>query len=217
MVDLVGIALLLVGAVLLFAGAALSVYGVAVLGVVVGGGAGFLVAPTVGNAIGLEGVLAVVVATALGIVAGLVAAYLLLSMAIAAVSFAAGTYAGLVVVTPLLGEGAAIFGYSAALVVGVVAAALGSVLTRTVMVLVTSFVGATLASGSLTIADVTAAGEQFALDPLVFDVASPIFLGLLALGVLAQFGLFRFGYVTRLVSLLPGASVLRDRDGGSPQ
>lgn len=211
MVDLVGIALVLSGVVLLLAGAALSVYGVAILGVLAGGGAGFVLAPTIGPAIGLEGVLAVPAATALGVIVGVVASYLLLSTAVAALSFLAGTYAGLVVVAPLLGDGAAVLVSPIALVVGGVAAFVGTIMTRTVLVLVTSFVGATLASGSLTVADVAAAGEQLALDPLLYDVASPIFLGLFALGVLVQFGLFQFGYVTKLVAALPGASVIHDR------
>lgn len=212
MVDLVGVAVVLSGVVLLVAGAALSVYGVAILGVLVGGGAGFALAPSIGPALGLEGVLAVPAATALGVIAGLVAAYLLLSTAVAALSFVAGTYAGLVVVAPLLGDGAGVLASPVALVVGGVAAFVGTIMTRTVLVLVTSFVGATLASGSLTVADVAAAGEGLALDPILFDVASPVFLGLFAVGVLVQFGLFRFGYVRKLAAVLPGASVFRDRD-----
>ena len=211
MVDIIGIALVLGGLVLLFAGAALSIYGVAVLGVLVGGTGGFMFAPTIADLIGLQGVLAVVAATAIGIVAGLVVTYLLLSMAIAAVSFVFGTYAGLVVVAPLLGEGSGLLAYPIALVVGFVAAALGSFLTKSMMVLITSFVGATLASGSVTAADVATAQTDVSLEPLLIDVGSPIFLALLALGVLSQFGLFKFGYVTKLVSVLPGASVFRDR------
>lgn len=214
MVDLIGVAVIVAGLVLLLAGAALSVYGVAILGAIVGGGVGYLFAPTIGGAIGLEGTLAAIGATGVGGLAGTVASYVLLSMAVATLSFVAGTYAGLVVAPAVLGDGAGVLLYAAALAVGVVAALLGSFLTRTVLVLVTSFVGATLASTSLTLADVTAAGENLTLDPLLFDVAAPLFLGLFALGVLAQFGLFKVGYVTRLVGVLPGASVLHDRGRG---
>lgn len=213
MVDLIGVSVIVAGFVLLFAGAALSVYGVAILGAVVGGGAGYLFAPTIGGAIGLEGTVAAVAATFIGALVGIVAAYVLLSMAVAALSFVAGTYAGLVVAPVILGEGAGAVLYLAALVVGAVAAILGSILTRTVLVIVTSFVGATLASGSLTVADVADAGDGLVLDPLLFDVASPLFLGLFVLGVLVQFGLFKLGYVTRLVAVLPGASRIRDRRG----
>jgi len=217
MVDVIGIALVLGGLVLLFAGAALSIYGVAVLGVLVGGTGGFMFAPTIADLLGLQGVLAVVAATAIGIVAGLVVTYLLLSMAIAAVSFVVGTYAGLVVVAPLLGEGSGLLAYPIAIVVGFAAAALGSFLTKSMMVLITSFVGATLASGAVTAADVAAAQADFTLEPLLIDVGSPIFLVLFALGVLSQFGLFKFGYVTKLVSVLPGASVFRDRGDQSTE
>jgi hypothetical protein len=214
MVELIDVAVILGGAVLLFFGAALSVYGVGILGVVVGGGAGYLFAPTIGGLLGFEGIAGVAAATALGVVVGLVLTYLLLSMAVAMLSFVAGVYAGLVVIVPMLGGDMGLLAYPAAFVVGLAAAGLGAFLTRTVLVLVTAFVGATLASGSLTVADVAAAGEDLAVEPLLFDVAEPVFLGLLALGILTQFGLFKFGYVTKLVGILPGASVLRDRRRG---
>jgi hypothetical protein len=215
MVDLFGVAFVLGGLILLLAGAALSIYGVAALGVVVGGGLGFLSAPTVGSVVGVEGALAVVVATGLGVVAGLVVTRMLLSVAIGAVGFVVGTFAGLTAVVPMLGEGVGLLAYPVALAVGAATAVVGSFLTRTTMVLVTSFVGATLASGSLTAGDVAAAQSQFALDPLLFDPGSPVFLLLFVLGVLSQFGLFKFGYVTKLVGLLPGARVFRDRTGRS--
>lgn len=211
MVDLIGVVLVLVGLVLLFAGAALSIYGVAVLGAVVGGGGGFLFAPTVGGLIGFEGLPALVAATALGIVAGVVVTYMLLSVAIGAVSFVAGIYVALVV-APLFADGLGLLVYPVALVAGLAAAAVGSIMTRTMMVLVTSFAGATLVSRSLTLADLAAAQTRLAFDPLVFDPTAPLFLGLFVLGVLSQFGLFKFGYVTKLVSLLPGASVFEDRE-----
>lgn len=211
MVDLVPVVLVLGGAVLLFAGAALSVYGVALLGVVLGGGGGYLFAPTLGGALGFEGIVGVVAATALGAVAGVVVTYLLLSVAVAVVSFVVGTYVGLVAIVPLLTGWAGLLAYPAAILVGMVAAFVGSVLTRTTMTLVSSFVGATLVSRSVTVADFEAAQSQFALEPLLFDLWSPIFLALFALGVLSQFGLFKLGWVTKIVSLLPGASVFHDR------
>ena len=211
MVNVIAIALVLGGLALLFAGAALSVYGVGLLGVLVGGGAGYLFAPTIGGAIGVDGLLAVPVAVALGVVVGLGVTYLLLSLAIAGVSFVAGMYLGLVAVAPLLTGGSGLLAYPVALVVGGVAAALGSILSRTMLIFVSSFVGATLVSRSLTAADVAAAGTQLSPDPLLFDLFSPLFLGLFVLGVLSQFGLFKFGYVTKLVAVLPGARVLSDR------
>lgn len=211
MVDLLGIGIILGGAVLLFAGAALSIYGVAILGVVVGGVGGFLLGPSIGGLLGLEGLLAVVVATALGSIVGVLMTYLLLSMAIAALSFVAGTFAGLVVLNAVFPEASMSLLSPAAMVVGVAAAALGSFLSKTVLVFVTSFVGATLVSGSMTLSDIQTAGAKLSLDPIVFDLWSPVFLVLFVLGVLTQFGIFKFGYVTKIVSVLPGASVLRDR------
>lgn len=211
MVDILGIGIILGGAVLLFAGAALSIYGVAILGVIVGGGGGFLLGPSIGGFLGLEGLLATLVATILGMIVGVIVTYLLLSMAIAALSFIAGTFAGLLVLNAVFPEMSMTVLSPAAMVVGIAAAAIGSFMSKTILVLITSFVGATLVSGSLTLSDVEAAGTELSLEPIVFDLVSPIFLGLFVLGVLTQFGIFKFGYVTKIVSVLPGASVLRDR------
>lgn len=211
MVTLAAAALVLGGAVLLFSGAALSVYGVALLGAVVGGSGGYLVGPTLGGLLGFEGVVALAAAVAVGALAGVVATYALLSLAIAAVSFVVGTFLGLVAIAPVLVDGPGFLVYPVALLIGLGAAFLGMIMTKSTMILVTAAAGATLVSRSVTVADFTAAGAELALEPLLFDVTSPLFLGLFALGVLSQFGLFKLGYVTKLVGLLPGASVFRDR------
>ncbi len=211
MVELTAIGVVLGGAVLLFSGAALSVYGVALLGAAIGGSGGYLVAPAIGGLLGFEGLVAVVAAVVIGAVAGVVATYALLSFAIAAVSFVVGTFLGLVAIAPVLVDGPQLLVYPAALAIGIAAAFLGLVMTKTTMILVTSVAGATLVSRSITVADLQAAQTGLALDPLLFDLAAPLFLGLLTLGVLSQFGLFKLGYVTKLVTLLPGASVFRDR------
>ncbi len=210
MVEVLPVALVVGGAVLLFSGAALSVYGVGLLGAIVGGSGGYLVAPAVGGLLGYEGLAAVVVGVGVGVVAGVAVTYALLSFAIAAVSFAVGTFLGLVAVAPVLVDGPGLLVYPVALGIGVGAAVLGMFATKTAMVLVTAGAGATLVSRSVTLADFGAARAQPALDPLLFDVTAPLFLGLFVLGVLSQFGLFRLGYVTTLVGLLPGASVFTD-------
>jgi len=211
MVEVMTVALVLGGAVLLFSGAALSVYGVALLGAVIGGSSGYLVAPTIGGLLGLEGLIAVVAAVGVGAIAGIVATYALLSLAIAAVSFVVGTFLGVVAIAPALVDGPQLLVYPVAIGIGLAAAFLGLVMTKTAMILVTSAVGATLVSRSVTLADFRAAQAELSLDPLLFDLFAPLFLGLFALGVLSQFGLFKFGYVTKLVALLPGASVFRNR------
>lgn len=210
MLDLASVALVAGGLILLLSGAVLSIYGVAVLGVIVGGGSGYLVAPTIGDAVGADGLVAVGVAVVVGALAGLVITYVLLSMAIAAAGFAVGTYIGFVAIAPLLDEGTIITAL-AGLAVGIAAAFLGMFLTRTTMVIITSFLGAALASRSLTPADFSAAQSSFSPEPLLFDLVGPIFLGLFVLGILSQFGLFKLGYVTKLTKLLPGATVLRDQ------
>jgi len=78
------------------------------------------------------------------------------------------------------------------------------VLSRTTLVVSTAFIGAAFASRSITPATLDAATAQTSVEPLLFDVTAPAF-AVFALGALSQFGLFKFGYVTKLVGLLPGA------------
>lgn len=212
MVDAITIGFVAAGAVLLFAGAALSIYGVGLLGVVLGGGGGYLAAPTIASLAGVEGIVGTVVAVAAGAVVGLGITYLLLSVAIAAMGFVVGTYLGVVVVSPLVGDGGLFVTVLAGLGTGVALAFMGMFLTRTTMVLITSFIGAALASMSVTFENINTAAQDFALDALVFEVTAPLFLGLFAFGVLSQFGLFKLGYVAKIVGFLPGASVLTDGD-----
>jgi len=215
MVAPIDVAFVLAGAVLLLAGAALSIYGVGVMGLLLGGGGGYLVAPTVGGLIGLAGAPATAAAVVLGALAGLLVTYVLLSMAVAAVAFVVGVYVGLVVAEPLVGAGSLLVSIPVALGVGIAAAFLGTLLTRTTMIVVTSFVGAALASRAVTPAGFEQAQADVVLDPLLFDLASPVFLGLFVLGVLSQFGLFKLGYVAKLVAWLPGAIMFEDGDKGA--
>jgi hypothetical protein len=209
MVELLDIAFVLGGAVLLFFGAVLSVYGVALLGAALGAGGGYLFAPTVGGFVGLEGVLAIAAAIPIGAIAGVALTYLLLSFAVAAVSFVVGVYFGTAVIAPAVGiSGLAVIGVG--VVVGLLAAAVGSIMTKTMMILITSAMGAALASRKLTLGNLETAQSEFAIDPLVFEV-DPLFVGLFALGVLSQLGLFKLGWVTKVVGALPGARRLRDR------
>lgn len=211
MVDVIGIGLVVVGAVVLLAGAALSVYGVGLLGAWVGGVAGFFLAPIVG----IEGPVGATIAVAVGVAAGLLATYLVLSIAIASLGFLVGGYLGVVLTGAVLGPDVGFLRLVGFLVGGVVGAGLAPYLTRTLLVVVTAFVGAALVSGSLTVADFATAQAELTPEPLLVDPGSVLLLVLFALGVLVQLGLFRFGHVRRLVAVLPGASVLRDRVGGS--
>lgn len=215
MVTPVEVAFVLAGAVLLLSGAALSIYGVGGMGLLLGGGGGYLVAPTIGGLIGLAGAPATAAAVGLGALAGLVVTYALLSMAVAAIAFVVGAYVGLVVAEPLVGAGSLLVSIPVALGVGIAAAFLGTLLTRTTMIVVTSFVGAALASRTVTPAAFEQAQADVVLDPLLFDPASPVFLGLFVLGVLSQFGLFKLGYVAKLVTWLPGAILFEDGDKGA--
>lgn len=211
MVDVVTIGMVLSGAVLLFAGAALSVYGTGLLGAILGGGAGYMVGPSIGAIGGLEGPIAVAVGVLLGAVVGVAVTYILLSVAIASMAFIVGIYLGVVAVDPIVGGGSIFVTALVGLGTGVALAFLGMFLTRTTMVVISSFIGAALVSRSITFEAITTASNEFPnLDSIIFDVTAPLFLGLFVLGVLSQFGLFKFGYVTKTVSLLPGATVFTD-------
>ena len=210
MIDLGTLALVLCGLVLLFAGAALSVYGVVLLGTIVGAGGGYLLGPTAGAVVSLEGTLAVAGTTLVGAAAGGVLGYLLLTVTVAALSFVVGTFFGFVVLSPTVVSGAWYVEAAFALAVGAGAALLATLLTKTMLIVITAVVGASLASTSLTLAEFQAAQEATSLEPLLFDV-TPLFLALIVFGILSQFGLFKLGYVTRLMRVLPGAKMIPNR------
>ena len=201
MVDILAVALVAAGAVMLFAGAVLSVYGIALLGAVVGGGGGLLIATELGFGATPE----LVAGVGVGALVGVLVTYLVLSFAIGMLALAVGGYVGASGAEWVLEEPGLAVVAVAALVVGAVAAFLGSIFKRTVMVFVTAIAGAALASRAVTLGDLSG-GDVF------FDLGEPLFLGLFVLGALTQLGLFQFGYVTKIVGLLPGARVLTDRD-----
>lgn len=208
MVDALVVGLVAAGLAMLLAGAVLSVYGVALLGAVVGGGGGFLIAPQ----LGFTGQVPLAGAALVGAVAGIAISYLLLSLAIGALAFVVGSYVGTVAAQSFLDEPGLLVVAIVGLGVGAIAAFLGTIFKRTVMVFITSFLGATLASRAVTESDIGDA-ELLEPEPILFDPAGePLFLGLFVLGVLFQLGLFRFGYVTSILSYLPGASILTDRE-----
>jgi hypothetical protein len=213
MVTPIDVAFVLVGVVLLFAGAALSIYGVGAMGLVLGGGGGYLAAPAMGGFVGLSGVAASVAAVLIGALIGVAVTYILLSMAVASIAFIVGAYFGLVVAEPLVGASSLLVSIPVAIGVGIAAAFLGTFLTRTTMIAITSFVGAVLASRAVTVEQFERAQSDVTIDPLLFDLAAPVFLGLFVLGVLSQFGLFKLGYVAKLVTWLPGATVFQDGKG----
>jgi len=216
MVELLDIGFVLGGAVLLFFGAVLSVYGVALLGAGVGAGGGYLLAPTVGGFVGVEGLLATVVAILIGTIAGVLLTYLLLSFAVAAISFVVGSYFGVVAVAPMLGYTGTFVGIAVGIGVGLAAAVVGSLMTKSTMVLITSAMGAALVSRQLTISGLRAAQRNLAVEPLVFEPTTPVFLVFFILGVLSQFGLFKLGWVSKIVARLPGARQLRNRGEDGP-
>ena len=219
MVDPIGIGLIVAGLVLLLFGAALSVYGVALLGFVAGAGGGYLVGPSLGSIVGVEGVIASVgTIVVLGLV-GAVAAYMMLSVTVAGLTFIVGVFAGWVALADLLVGGEWYIQLSVSFAIGIAGALFALVLTKTALVLVTAFSGAAFATRELTVSSFTDAQDaltddfavEAAIDALVFDIASPLFIAAFVLGVLSQFGLFKLGYVAKIATLLPGASIIRNR------
>lgn len=211
MLDPLVVAPIGIGVVLLFAGATLARYGVALMGALLGAGGGYMVAPSVGAAAGIGGLPASAAGIGLGIVVGVLVAHMLLSLAIATIGFGVGTYLGLTVLAPILVDGAWYVNAGAGLAIGAAVALAGMTLTNLTMIGVTSFVGAALASRSLTFESFATAQSELSVNPLLFDASDPLFLGLAAVGVALQIGLLRLGYARRVVAILPGAGSLSNR------
>jgi len=210
--ELVDVGLLLAGFVLVFFGAALSVYAAALLGFLIGAGGGYVIAPQLLGVLGTGGVVGLAVAVVVGGALGAALAYVALSVATAIPSFVVGAYVGLYVITPIFTEGGLVR-YLVMIVAGVVGAFVGFTLTKFALMFVTAFVGAAFASGSISLAALTAARDGFSLDPILFDPLAttpvagaelPAFGALFVLGLLTQIGLFRLGWVTRFAAVVPG-------------
>lgn len=202
--ELVNVGLLLVGLLLAFVGAALSVYAVTLTGFMVGAGAGYVIAPNIVGLVAAEGMVVSAGAVVVFGLLGAFVAYAGLSFAVLGIGAVVGAFVGRFAVGPFYGEellvltGATLAGLA-------VGAIVGFVLTRTTLVFSTAFIGAAFGTGSLTLADFKLAQETLSIDPLIFEMTAPLFLAVFGLGVLSQVGLFKFGYVTRLVGVLPGA------------
>lgn len=198
------------GLLLAFVGAAVSVYAVSLTGFLIGAGAGYLAVPNLAGLVAVDGLALSAAGVLLGGAIGGFLAYTGLSFAVLAIGGVVGGFAGRFAVGPVYAADIAGLGGTALLVgatlAGVAAGALcGFVLTRTTLVVSTAFIGAALASRSLTPGSFDAVTAEFTVEPLLFDPTALPFLAVFVLGVLSQFGLFKFGYVTTLVGLLPGA------------
>ena len=199
-----------IGLLLAFIGAAVSVYAVSLTGFLIGAGAGYLAVPTLSGLVTTDGLVVVTMAVLTGGALGGFLAYTGLSVAVLAIGGVVGGFLGRFAVGPLYAADAAGIA-GAALLVGAtlagvaIGALVGFVLTRTTLVVSTAFIGAALAARELTPASFATAADGLTVEPLLFDVTAPAFLVVFVLGVLSQFGLFRFGYVTKLVGVLPGA------------
>ncbi|MES3161749.1 MAG: phosphate ABC transporter permease [Halorubrum sp.] len=210
------------GLLLAFVGAAVSVYAVTLTGLLIGAGAGYLTAP---NLVGFVAVDPLIVSGGAVVAGGAVGGFLAyagLSFAVLVIGGTVGAFVGRFAVGPLYAADAAGVEGTALLVgatlAGVAVGALfGFVLTRTTLVISTAFIGAALGSRSLTPDAFSTAAEELTLDPLLFDPVGLPFLAVFTLGVLSQFGLFKLGYVTKLVGVLPGARRWTASDDDDPQ
>lgn len=204
MVTPVDVGLVLAGLLLAFLGAALSVYAVTLTGFLVGAGTGYVFAPSLLGAAGAEGLAAIV---GISVLVGLVGAFLAytgLSFAVMGIGGVVGAFVARYALAPIYAGGT--LEIAAVTVVGLVAGALfGLVATKLTLVFASGFIGSAFATRSLTLEEFHAAQETLSIEPLIFEMLSPLFLAVFALGVLFQLGLFRFGYVTKLVGVLPGA------------
>jgi hypothetical protein len=210
--ELVNIGLILAGLVLVFFGAALSVYATALLGFLIGAGGGYVLAPQILGTFGASGPVGFAVAVIAGGALGAALAYVALSFATAVPAFVVGAYIGLYVITPVFTEGGLVR-YLVMILAGIVGAFVGFALTKFALMFITGFIGAAFASGSVSLADLVAARDDFSPEPILFDplgttplvgVEIPLFGALFVLGVLSQIGLFKLGWVTRLAAIIPG-------------
>jgi len=204
------VGLVLAGLLLAFVGAAVSVYAVTLTGFLIGAGAGYLAAPNLVGLIAVDGLVLSGVGVLLGGAIGGFLAYAGLSFAVVGIGAVVGGFVGRFAIGPLYAADAAGFEGTALLVGATLAgvgigAVFGFVLSRTTLVVSTAFIGAALASRSLTFETFEAAAAATTIEPLLFDVTAPAFLAVFVLGVLSQLGLFKFGYVTKLIGILPGA------------
>ncbi len=214
------IGLVLAGLLLAFVGAAVSVYAVTLTGFLIGAGAGYLAAPNLVGLIAVDGLLLSGVALLLGGAIGGFLAYTGLSFAVVGIGAVVGGFVGRFAIGPVYAADAAGIEGTALLVGATLAgvgigAVFGFVLSRTTLVVSTAFIGSALASRSLTLETLGAAATETTIEPLLFDLTAPAFLAIFVLGVLSQVGLFKFGYVTKLIGTLPGArrwTANNDRD-----
>lgn len=202
--------LVVAGLLLAFVGAAVSVYAVTLTGLLIGAGAGYVLAPNVVGVIAAEGLVVTAGTVLAGAAIGGFLAYAGLSFAVLGIGAVVGGFLGRFAVGPLYATDAAgiegtLLLVGATLAGVAVGALFGFVLTRTTLVVSTAFIGAAFASRQLTLDAFTAARETVSVEPLLFDPTAWPFLAVFALGVLSQFGLFKLGYVTKLVGILPGA------------
>ena len=202
--------LVVAGLLLAFVGAAVSVYAVTLTGFLIGAGAGYLAAPNLVGIVAVDGLVITGGAVVLGGAVGGFLAYAGLSFAVVGIGGVVGGFVGRFAVGPVYAADAAgiegtLLLVGATLAGVAVGALFGFVMSRTTLVVSTAFIGGALASRSLTVEAFEAAAEGITVEPLLFDVTAPAFLAVFALGTLSQLGLFKFGYVTKLVGVLPGA------------
>ncbi|ELZ07158.1 phosphate ABC transporter permease [Halovivax asiaticus JCM 14624] len=215
MLDPLVVAPIGIGIVLLFAGATLARYGVALMGALLGAGGGYLVAPSIAGAAGVGTPAAAAVGIALGIVVGVLVAHMLLSLAIGAIGFIVGTYFGLTALAPILVDGAWYVEIGVGVAIGAAVALAGMTLTNVTMIAITSFIGAALASQSLTFEAIAEAQSSTSVDPLLFETTEPVFLALFVVGIALQIGLLKLGYARKFVGVLPGAGGRGSRNESS--
>lgn len=211
MVDLITVGVVIGGLAFLFFGATASSYAVNALGLVVGGGAGYLLGPTIADTAEVGTSIGLGIGAVGGAIVGVVLSLVLLSVAVAAIGFVLGTYSGFTVAAGRLVDGGTAVEAIVAIAIGLVFAVVAMTFTKTMMVILTAFVGAALASMSVTFEDLEAAAMDLDPDPILFEPEAPIFVALFVLGILTQFGLFKFGYVTKILGILPGVKPLRNR------
>lgn len=202
------IGLILAGIVLAFAGAAIFKYTVTLVGFLSGAMAGYLVA----GYVALDPLL-MAGATVVAGVLGVILAFSLITTVATLPGFMFGSY----VAATVLGLSTSNLGIESiglTLVGGVIGAAIAGLLFKKVLPILMAFVGAALATQAWTYEGFVTAADTLDPAPVLFE-PTPLFIGVVVVGALSQYGLVKLGWATKITYPL-GVLWAHLTSGGKP-
>lgn len=185
------IGLIATGLVLAFAGAALFKYTVTLIGFLSGAAGGYVVA----GHLTLEPMLLAGVTLVAGL-AGVFLAFSLITTVATIPGFALGSYAAATAVG-LSGSTLSVESVGITVFGGLAGAAAAGLLFKKVLPILMAFVGAALVTQAWTVEAFSEAASSLDPSPVLFD-PTPVFLAIVVVGTLSQYGLVKLGWATKL-------------------